>query len=390
MKAFEEVASRPGRERQYRPGERARFGTNSRTGRFFVASDINATPMSAAAPTARMAGEAMRAVLRAEAALARNVRAAISLFLPAGGVRHRYGGPGKFRGAPALHYRRRMLDPVRAIVYNQGWRHPMQGYNGGHAGAGNYLFCNSGAPEELTVTDACYDVKIGKDRVIFAQSGGRWRRGEPLKRAVTQVAEDVRNDDMCRRRRGAAGLCRRARRRDPRHRSQGDRGASRRPPRRGLRRMTQPADIIIRGGVVVTMDRAAPPAARRRRRVCADNASSRSAKAQRSKPVRRQANPLAAPTSSSSRADRLPQPSGPFPFEGHDRRHALPRALARPGVALMRRACRRARRKLVASTGTFLEMIRHGTTCFAIRELSSPRPWRGPPSRPAFAASWRA
>jgi N-methylhydantoinase B len=100
---------------------------------------------------------------------------------------------GKFRGAPALHYRRRMLDPVRAIVYNQGWRNPMQGYLGGRSGAGNYFVLNQGAADELTVTDACYDVPVGRDRIIFAQSGGGGGWGDPLERDPALVLADVEN-----------------------------------------------------------------------------------------------------------------------------------------------------------------------------------------------------
>jgi N-methylhydantoinase B len=102
--------------------------------------------------------------------------------------------PGEFRGAPALHYRRRMLDPVKAIVYNQGWRHPMQGYLGGRSGAGNYFVLNEGAPDEITVTDCCYDVPVGTGNLIFAQSGAGGGWGDPLRRSSDRVLEDVRDD----------------------------------------------------------------------------------------------------------------------------------------------------------------------------------------------------
>jgi N-methylhydantoinase B len=170
------------------------FGTNSRTGRFFVASDMTATAMSAggangtdgwggyAAPFCALKLPSLEMYEQQYPYLYIQVEYAIDT-----------AAPGKFRGAPALHYRRRMLDPVRAIVYNQGWRHPMQGYNGGRAGAGNYFILNEGSPEQVTVTEACYDVKIGKGNVIFVQSGAGGGWGDPLERVPALVAEDVRN-----------------------------------------------------------------------------------------------------------------------------------------------------------------------------------------------------
>ncbi len=170
------------------------YGTNSRTGRFFVASDITATAMSAggafgadgwggyAAPFCALRLPSLEMYERQYPYRYMQVEYAVDT-----------AAPGKFRGAPALHYRRRMLDPVRAIVYNQGYTNPMQGYLGGKAGAGNYFVLNEGAPDEVKVTDACYDVVVGRDRVIFAQSGAGGGWGDPLDRDVALVLTDVEN-----------------------------------------------------------------------------------------------------------------------------------------------------------------------------------------------------
>jgi len=170
------------------------FGTNSRTGRFFVASDMTATAMSAggANGTDGWGGYAAPFCALKLPSLEMYEQQYPYLYIQVEYTTDT-AAPGKFRGAPALHYRRRMLDPVRAIVYNQGWRHPMQGYNGGRAGAGNYFILNEGSPEQLIVTEACYDVKIGKGNVIFVQSGGGGGWGDPLERAPALVAEDVHN-----------------------------------------------------------------------------------------------------------------------------------------------------------------------------------------------------
>lgn len=170
------------------------YGTNTRTGRFFVASDITATAMSAggacgtdgwggyAAPFCALRLPSLEMYERQYPYRYLQVEYAIDT-----------AAPGKFRGAPALHYRRRMLDPVRAIVYNQGYANPMQGYLGGKPGAGNYFVLNEGAPDEIKVTDACYDVVVGRDRVIFAQSGAGGGWGDPLDRDPALVLADVEN-----------------------------------------------------------------------------------------------------------------------------------------------------------------------------------------------------
>ncbi|MBL8661568.1 MAG: hydantoinase B/oxoprolinase family protein [Candidatus Odyssella sp.] len=171
------------------------YGTNSRTGRFFVASDITATAMSAggakgtdgwggyAAPFCALRLPSLEMYERQYPYRYMTVEYAIDT-----------AAPGKFRGAPALHYRRRMLDPVRAIVYNQGYTNPMQGYLGGKPGAGNYFVLNEGAPDEVKVTDACYDVAVGRDRVIFAQSGAGGGWGDPFERDPARVLADVEDD----------------------------------------------------------------------------------------------------------------------------------------------------------------------------------------------------
>jgi N-methylhydantoinase B len=168
------------------------YGTNSRTGRFFVASDITATAMSAggakgtdgwggyAAPFCALRLPSLEMYEQQYPYRYLQVEYAIDT-----------AAPGKFRGAPALHYRRRMLDPVKAIVYNQGYVHPMQGYLGGKAGAGNYFVLNEGAPDEIKVTDACYDVSVGRDGIVFAQSGAGGGWGPPFERDAASVLADV-------------------------------------------------------------------------------------------------------------------------------------------------------------------------------------------------------
>ena len=170
------------------------YGNNSRTGRFFVASDITATAMSAggakdvdgwggyAAPFCALKLPSLEMYEQQYPWHYLKVEYATDT-----------AAPGEYRGAPALHYSRRMLDSVKAIVYNQGYRHPMQGYVGGGSGAGNYFVLNRGAADELTVTDCCYDVPVGAGNIIFAQSGAGGGWGNPLQRDPQRVMEDVRD-----------------------------------------------------------------------------------------------------------------------------------------------------------------------------------------------------
>ena len=194
MKAFEDVAPHLVGSANIDLVNVRAYGTNSRTGRFFVASDITATAMSAggakgvdgwggyAAPFCALKLPSLEMYEQQYPWQYLQVEYATDT-----------AAAGEFRGAPALHYRRRMLDPVKAIVYNQGWRHPMQGYLGGASGAGNYFVLNQGAPDELTVTECCFDVPIGAGNFIFAQSGAGGGWGDPLKRIPARVLDDVRD-----------------------------------------------------------------------------------------------------------------------------------------------------------------------------------------------------
>jgi len=171
------------------------FGTNSRTGRFFVGSDINATAMSAGGA-------------KGVDGWGGNTAPFCALRLPSLEMfeqqyPYRYiqveyandtAAPGEFRGAPALHYRREMLDEVSCIVYSQGYEHTMAGYCGGEPGAGNFFVLNEGADDELMVPDYCYGVVVPKGGRIFVQSGAGGGWGDPLNRDTNRVLADVRND----------------------------------------------------------------------------------------------------------------------------------------------------------------------------------------------------
>lgn len=195
MKAFERVVPDRVGSANIDLGNVRVYGTNSRTGRFFVASDLWATAMSAggAKGTDGWGGYAAPFCALKLPSLEMYERQ-----FPFSYISVEYAkdtaAPGEFRGAPALHYRRRMTDAVRAIVYNQGYQNTMQGYLGGRSGAGNYFVLNEGAPDEAKVPYSCYDVPVKAGNVIFAQSGAGGGWGDPLKRDPKAVLNDVLNE----------------------------------------------------------------------------------------------------------------------------------------------------------------------------------------------------
>lgn len=168
------------------------FGQNPRTGKFFVANDMWTTPMSSggAKGTDGWGGYAAPFAALKLPSLELYERQYPNEYLQA-----EYAidtaAPGEFRGSPAVHYRRRVLAPLKAIVYNQRCDNPMQGYVGGSAGAGNYYILNEGGGDELLVRYFAYGRPLDKGDVIFAQSGGGGGWGHPFGRSPQQVLEDV-------------------------------------------------------------------------------------------------------------------------------------------------------------------------------------------------------
>ena len=168
------------------------YGTNSKTGEFFLSGDLNTTAMSAGATFGVDGWGGWAAPF---CALKLPPLEMYEWEFPFRYVQMEYvpdtAAPGRWRGAPAMHYRRAMLDPVHCIAYTQGHRHPMQGYCGGKPGAGNVFVINEGLDDELTITEACYNVPMPAGAVLFAQSGGGGGWGPPLERDPLLVRADV-------------------------------------------------------------------------------------------------------------------------------------------------------------------------------------------------------
>ncbi|WP_198083862.1 hydantoinase B/oxoprolinase family protein [Variovorax sp. E3] len=103
------------------------YGTNTRTGRFFVASDLWATPMSAGGSKSTDGWGGYAATF---CALKLPSLEMYERQFPWTYVSVEYAkdtaAPGLHRGAPAMHYLRRMEADVKAIVYSMGYDHPVQ------------------------------------------------------------------------------------------------------------------------------------------------------------------------------------------------------------------------------------------------------------------------
>jgi N-methylhydantoinase B len=167
------------------------FGRNTGTGKFWVAPDMSATPMSAGAAYQTDGWGAWSSpfcALRLPPQEDYEARYPYLYLLSEYSIDT--AAPGQWRGAPSFHYRRRNLDEMRCSVYNSGYRHSLSGFLGGKRGAGNYWILRERSPDELAVTDACYAEVLPKGSLLFAQSGARGAWGDPLDRDPILVLED--------------------------------------------------------------------------------------------------------------------------------------------------------------------------------------------------------
>lgn len=168
------------------------YGTNSKTGDFFLAGDLNVTPMSAGGTHGVDGWGGWAAPF---CALKLPPLEMYEFQFPFRYVQMEYAtdtaAPGRWRGAPATRYRRQTLDATHCIAYTQGYRHTMQGYCGGKPGAGNLFIVNEGLPEEVRVEEACYNVPMPAGAIVYAQSGGGGGWGNPFERDPAAVLADV-------------------------------------------------------------------------------------------------------------------------------------------------------------------------------------------------------
>ena len=167
------------------------FGVSALTGRYWVGSDLAATAMSAGGAYGTDGWGAWAATF---CALRVPPLEMFELQFPWEYELNEYAidtaAPGQWRGAPAIHYRRRHTDEMRCTIYNSGHRHALAGYVGGSRGAGNHWVIREGLADQLTVTESCYAELLPAGSTLFAQSGAGGGWGEPFDRDAEAVLAD--------------------------------------------------------------------------------------------------------------------------------------------------------------------------------------------------------
>jgi N-methylhydantoinase B len=195
MKAFEQIVPKLVGTAACDLNQCRAFGVDSRTGKYWINSDMNATPMSAGGGRGTDGWGAWAATF---CALKLPPIEMNELQYPYLYIEAEYApdtaAPGQWRGAPAFQYRRRNTDMMHGSVYCGGKRNPLAGYVGGRRGAGNYYVLREGSADEMLVTDKCYSETLPKGSVLFGQSGGGGGWGEPLERDPETVLEDWLNE----------------------------------------------------------------------------------------------------------------------------------------------------------------------------------------------------
>ncbi|HEV7771898.1 MAG TPA: hydantoinase B/oxoprolinase family protein [Conexibacter sp.] len=171
------------------------FGVSSKTGRYWVSSDLAATAMSAGGAYGTDGWGGWAATF---CALRLPPLEMFELQFPWEYVLDEYAcdtaAPGRWRGAPAIHYRRRHTDDMRCTIYNGCARNTLVGYADGGRGAGNYWVIREGEPDELTVTEKCYAEPLAEGSLLFSQSGGGGGWGDPFERDPAAVLDDWLDD----------------------------------------------------------------------------------------------------------------------------------------------------------------------------------------------------
>jgi N-methylhydantoinase B len=102
-------------------------------------------------------------------------------------------GAGRWRGVPGFIMKRRIVGdhPAYVILTQEGHRHPMQGYVGGHEGASSYALVKQGSPDEQLVTESVREMEFAPGDVLYTFKGGGGGWGPPTQRDPEMVLSDV-------------------------------------------------------------------------------------------------------------------------------------------------------------------------------------------------------
>jgi N-methylhydantoinase B len=168
------------------------FGTDPRTGRFFIDNSADTIAAHCNAVRGQDGWGSMNVsfgnLIRATAEINESI-------FPQRQLARDYetdsGGPGEFRGGLGTLYRKQFLVPVEVYTYVVGRKYPMPGIAGGMSGAPNRLELKVGgpAPEEAGEKVRLVHHAAGEAIAYHYGGGGGW--GDPLERDPEKVLDDV-------------------------------------------------------------------------------------------------------------------------------------------------------------------------------------------------------
>jgi N-methylhydantoinase B len=107
------------------------------------------------------------------------------------------GGPGKFRGAPGIVRRYRMLgDETLVVMRGDRQRYLPWPLDGGSPGTPSYHIVNPGSGQRVLAQNPMYPVKLARGDVFLHIGAGGAGVGDPLARDPASVLDDVREERM--------------------------------------------------------------------------------------------------------------------------------------------------------------------------------------------------
>lgn len=102
--------------------------------------------------------------------------------------------PGRWRGVPAFHLRRRITaveEPVSMTMFVRSSRHPCRGFAGGKPGKGNRYVSKPGTLKESVVIERLDQISVDSGEEVVCEKGGGGGWGDALHRDPELVLRDV-------------------------------------------------------------------------------------------------------------------------------------------------------------------------------------------------------
>jgi N-methylhydantoinase B len=123
------------------------------------------------------------------------IEALYPIEIEAYGMIENSGGPGKFRGAPGILRRYRMLGAETTIVMRADrQRHLPWALDGGSPGTPSYHLVKSNGSQRVLPQNPMYPLRLVQGEVFVHIGAGGAGVGDPLERDPARVLEDVREE----------------------------------------------------------------------------------------------------------------------------------------------------------------------------------------------------